>query len=148
MIFWRCASAAAKERFWKAVYDYADARYELQPASSVDKYTKMCQDAVELQELGWGSRVIVKISFLIARAILPACSTFSRFSIFLVPPSHPWLFSAIDTSPNFVLPQFLRMCQDAVELQELGWGSRMGNLVYRAGLNRLPSGITGFRGSF
>ena len=79
MIFWRCASAAAKERFWKAVYDYADARYELQPASSVDKYTKMCQDAVELQELGWGSR--------------------------------------------------------------------MGNLVYRAGLNRLSSGITGLRGS-
>lgn len=32
-------------------------------------------------------------------------------------------------------------------MQELGWGSRMGNLVYRAGLNRLSSGITGLRGS-
>ena len=56
IIFWRNASKEAKERFWQAVFDYAGPRYRLQAASCVDKYTKLCQDAVDLPGLGRGSR--------------------------------------------------------------------------------------------
>ena len=57
MIFWEGATDAAKERFWQTVYDYAKPRYNLQAASSVDKYTKMCQDAVDKPELDKGMRI-------------------------------------------------------------------------------------------
>lgn len=47
MIFWENMSERAKERFWQEVYSYAKPRYNLQAASCVDKYTKLCQDAID-----------------------------------------------------------------------------------------------------
>lgn len=66
MIFWEGATEDVKERFWQAVYDYAKPRYNLQTAFSVDKYTKMCQDAIDKPELAKGLR----IENLIYRAVL------------------------------------------------------------------------------
>lgn len=57
MIFWENVSDKAKNDFWQAVYEYAKPRYQLQAASCVDKYTKLCQDAVDRQDLLTGSRI-------------------------------------------------------------------------------------------
>ncbi len=51
LILWQRDSAAARERFWDAAYDAAYKRYALQAAVSVDKYTRMCGDGVELDGL-------------------------------------------------------------------------------------------------
>lgn len=50
MIVWKNASENAKEKFWNAVFEYAKQKYPLQAASCVDKYTKLCMDAVLMTE--------------------------------------------------------------------------------------------------
>lgn len=47
MMFWINDSAEARELFWNSVYQLAKERYYLQDAVSVDKYTKLCQDAID-----------------------------------------------------------------------------------------------------
>lgn len=47
LICWLHASEFAHDRFWRYVADFAESHYHLQEASAVDKYTKMCQDAIE-----------------------------------------------------------------------------------------------------
>ncbi len=66
MLFWEDATEEAKERFWKAIYDFAKSRYNLQAASCVDKYTKMCQDAVGKPEV----EKEIRIENLIYRTVL------------------------------------------------------------------------------
>ncbi len=51
MIFWINDSGVAREKFWKAVYDLAKDRYYLQDAVSVDKYTMLCQEAIEKKNI-------------------------------------------------------------------------------------------------
>ena len=51
MMYWMNDSSEARDRFWNAVYETAKDRYFLQDAVGVDKYTKLCQDAVEYEEI-------------------------------------------------------------------------------------------------
>lgn len=39
----------AKEKFWNNVYETAVAKYELQPVNAVDKYMKLCANAIDLE---------------------------------------------------------------------------------------------------
>ena len=48
LILWLDDGAEARERFWQSVYDCAEKKYRLQAAVAVDKYTQMCEDAVNL----------------------------------------------------------------------------------------------------
>jgi len=41
----------AKERFWTAVYHTAGEKYQLAAVSTVDKYTMLCQNAIELKNI-------------------------------------------------------------------------------------------------
>ncbi|MYN46071.1 acyl-CoA reductase [Pseudoduganella sp. FT93W] len=45
------ARAAAKQRFWQAVYASTAAQLELQQVHAVDKYTLLCQNAIELDNI-------------------------------------------------------------------------------------------------
>lgn len=47
LIFWVNDSKEAREKFWKAIYDFAEKKYELQAAVSVDKYTHMFEDILD-----------------------------------------------------------------------------------------------------
>lgn len=51
IIFWVNGSAGAKERFWGAVLEEAEKRYDLQGMTAVDKYTHLCEDAIEHGEV-------------------------------------------------------------------------------------------------
>lgn len=46
LICWKNGSGSARQCFWEAVFNYTKKRYRLQDASTVDKYTQMCLDAV------------------------------------------------------------------------------------------------------
>lgn len=48
LILWTNDNYTVRSRFWKAVYKTAGGKYVLQDASSVDKYTKLCEDSVNL----------------------------------------------------------------------------------------------------
>jgi hypothetical protein len=48
--------SAAKEKFWKAVVDIVSAKYELQPIHAIDKYTKVCEDAIDLTSLKYSKQ--------------------------------------------------------------------------------------------
>ena len=48
LIFWTDDSEDARKRFWEAVYEYTEKKYILQPAVAVDKYTQLCEDAINL----------------------------------------------------------------------------------------------------
>ena len=41
----------AKEKFWKAVYNTVCEKYQLAAVSAVDKYTMLCQNAIELNNI-------------------------------------------------------------------------------------------------
>jgi len=56
LILWLQGSEAARTRFWNAVEEYAAARYDLQGMLAVDKYTRLCQDAVERPEVAYAVR--------------------------------------------------------------------------------------------
>ncbi|WP_165394872.1 acyl-CoA reductase [Methanofollis fontis] len=48
LIVWRGdACKEAQKKFWNAVADFASRKYDLQPVSAVDKYTKLCSEAIE-----------------------------------------------------------------------------------------------------
>ena len=48
LIVWQgVEKEVAKERFWTAVYHTADEKYQLAPVNVVDKYTMLCQNAIE-----------------------------------------------------------------------------------------------------
>lgn len=47
LIYWLNDKTEARKKFWDAVYETAEAKYNLQDAVCVDKYTKMCEDAVD-----------------------------------------------------------------------------------------------------
>lgn len=51
VIFWKNTSDEAKKRFWEAIFEYSKPKYKLQEASCVDKYMKLCQDAINIPEL-------------------------------------------------------------------------------------------------
>lgn len=42
----------AKNRFWTAVAEFAEKKYRLQAVSAVDKFTKLCSEAIENKNLG------------------------------------------------------------------------------------------------
>ncbi len=51
IIFWYNVTQEIKERFWEAVEQQAQKQYFLQPASAMDKYTQLCQDIIEKNEV-------------------------------------------------------------------------------------------------
>jgi len=53
LVYWigdETAVAAAKTKFWAAVYDQVVARYSLETVVAVDKYTNACRAAIELDD--------------------------------------------------------------------------------------------------
>ncbi|MDI9570461.1 MAG: acyl-CoA reductase [Pseudomonadota bacterium] len=42
----------AKERFWGRVHEVTAAKYDLQPVNAVDKFTRLCENAVEREHIG------------------------------------------------------------------------------------------------
>lgn len=56
MIFWQNGSKDAVERFWDAVINEANKRYLLQGMTAVDKYTHLCEDSIEHDEISHISR--------------------------------------------------------------------------------------------
>ncbi len=52
LIYWTNDSKEAREKFWDFVYDYAKSKYTLQDAVAVDKYTKLCEDAILYDNIG------------------------------------------------------------------------------------------------
>jgi len=77
IIFWKNSSEKAKELFWNAVYEYTKPKYNLQAASCVDKYMKLCMDAVDLAEMKNGNR-IENLVYRIELEQLPADITMLR----------------------------------------------------------------------
>ncbi len=51
LVLWLNGGSEARERFWDAVAEYAGNLYELQGMTAVDKYTQLCEDAVERPEV-------------------------------------------------------------------------------------------------
>ena len=52
LIVWQGAEKeVAKERFWTAVYHTVSEKYQLAAVSAVDKYTMLCQNAIELENI-------------------------------------------------------------------------------------------------
>lgn len=51
LVLWARGSEKAREKFWGAVEKYAAPRYDLQGMTAVDKYTQLCEDAVEHPEV-------------------------------------------------------------------------------------------------
>lgn len=52
LVVWLGKGAAvreAKEKFWNSVYGVAAAKYDLLPVNAVDKYTLLCENAIELE---------------------------------------------------------------------------------------------------
>lgn len=41
----------AKQRFWDSVYEVTVSKYELQPVNAVDKYTLLCENAIDLNNI-------------------------------------------------------------------------------------------------
>lgn len=52
LIYWLNDSEEARSKFWATVYAYASAKYNLQDAVCVDKYTKFCEDAIMFENVG------------------------------------------------------------------------------------------------
>ncbi|MDR0747541.1 MAG: acyl-CoA reductase [Helicobacteraceae bacterium] len=48
LILWVNANETAKTRFWNAIFHYAQKRYKMQTAIAIDKYVRLCEDAIEL----------------------------------------------------------------------------------------------------
>lgn len=42
----------AKEKFWSSVHEVAAAKYDLQPVNVVDKFTLLCENAIDLENIG------------------------------------------------------------------------------------------------
>lgn len=48
LFLWLNDRADARKRFWEAVFSCAKGRYALQPAVSVDKYTQLCKNMIDM----------------------------------------------------------------------------------------------------
>lgn len=46
LVLWQNDMPQARERFWNAVLTLANKRYDMQASLAVDKYTKLCEDAI------------------------------------------------------------------------------------------------------
>ena len=66
LVLWTEDSPAARERFWGAVYRLAREKYTLQPELAVEKYTRACENAIDLPEVS-----ITSMGGLLIRAELP-----------------------------------------------------------------------------
>lgn len=78
LILWENSSTEAKERFWNAVQAEAEAKYELQGMTAVDKYTQLCGDGVEHREV---TQVIRQGGNLLYRAQLSALPVENRTTL-------------------------------------------------------------------
>lgn len=47
---------SAQQRFWNAVYQEAATKYDLQPVSAIDKLTKLCENAIDLDSFAGVTR--------------------------------------------------------------------------------------------
>ena len=61
LIYWLDDSKQGREKFWNYIYNYAENKYNLQDAVCVDKYTKLCEDAILYDNI---SESIVKTNLL------------------------------------------------------------------------------------
>ena len=52
LIYWVNDNKEARDKFWNYIYDYAQIKYPLQDAICVDKYTKLCEDAIMFDNIG------------------------------------------------------------------------------------------------
>lgn len=52
LIYWLNSNNEARNKFWNYVYDFAKTKYNLQDAICVDKYTKLCEDAILYSNVG------------------------------------------------------------------------------------------------
>ncbi len=52
LIYWVNDNKEARDKFWDYIYDYAQIKYPLQDAICVDKYTKLCEDAIMFDNIG------------------------------------------------------------------------------------------------
>lgn len=76
VILWQHDDAAGRERFWEAVYSCASARYTLQDAVAVDKYTALCCEAVDTGNLRGVRRMgnlIYRVELAALNATLSSC---------------------------------------------------------------------------
>lgn len=69
IIFWVNGNLEAKNRFWDAVLEEVKNRYKLQGMTAVDKYTHLCEDAIEHGEI---ARIVRQGGNLLYRAELSA----------------------------------------------------------------------------
>lgn len=51
LIYWINSSDEAKKTFWKSIFEVATQKYQLQDAIAVDKYTKLCEDSLVLNNM-------------------------------------------------------------------------------------------------
>ena len=51
LIYWLNDSKDARQVFWDSVLKTAENKYQLQDAVAVDKYTKLCEDAIDYDEI-------------------------------------------------------------------------------------------------
>lgn len=51
LTYWLNDSNEARSKFWKALHTYAKEKYMLQASVAVDKYTKLCEDAIDHNNL-------------------------------------------------------------------------------------------------
>lgn len=52
LIYWINDNKEARDKFWDYIYNYAQIKYPLQDAICVDKYTKLCEDAIMFDNVG------------------------------------------------------------------------------------------------
>lgn len=52
LILWQGGSEAGKDRFWKAVRNLAESRYDLAPVKATSKFAQFCVNAVRFPETG------------------------------------------------------------------------------------------------
>lgn len=77
LLLWENDSEAARQKFWDAVYSFAEKKYQLQDAVAVDKYTTFCEEAIGNPSI----KSISRRGNLLYRAELASLTP--------SPPSHP-----------------------------------------------------------
>ncbi len=78
LILWRNPDGEGQRRFWDAVAACAAVRYDLQGMTAVDKYTRLCQDAIERPEVKAVFRQKGNLVYRAELAELPKNSTTFR----------------------------------------------------------------------
>lgn len=75
LVLWQNTDDAAKTRFWDAVMAVTKQKYELQGMTAVDKYTQLCEDAIDHEEVGRVLRQEGNLLYRAQLASLPAEAT-------------------------------------------------------------------------